>query len=694
MSASSSAPTSLNGSSASPGADAGAGEAARLEALARYDILDTPPEERFDRFTRLAARLLGAPMAQLSFIDAERLWSKSAYGLSPVECPCEEAWYALLSDGVTVVEDATQDERFAESASVTGPPRLRFYAGAPLITPDGHRLGALSVFDTQPRRLPGEDRRLLADLAATVVDALELRRSLGKAEQARWKAQEKSHFADAIIDGMPGIFYLFDLDGQILRWNDHFETLTGYGPNEIAQMGPLDFIAPGAREEAIQHLTRLVDTGHAGAEVPFQTKDGRRVSILCTGRRVVVDGQVRLAGTGVDVSERRNAEQSLRASERQYRQLFARANVPVIIFRPEGERILEANPAACRLYGFSHEELLGRSLQELTDDVERGRREVRQILAHGGTRNFETRHFARNGTPLNLLMSCSLIEYADAPAILLFGRNITERKTYERELVEAKEEAEEMARLKSAFLANMSHEVRTPLATIAGFAEVIFEETEQAHHREFAGIIERASTRLEATLTSVLDLARLEADDLDLDLAPLDVTAQMADDLDLFASQARKKGLAFDLELPDAPVYALADEVPLSRVLANLLSNAIKFTDEGRVRVCAGARGGKVCIEVEDTGTGISEEFLPQLFDDFKQESAGIRRSHEGSGLGLSITQRLVELMDGRIEVESQKGRGTTFTVALPLVRPGAAPSGGGEDPDAVLPLEDAASRA
>ncbi len=243
--------------------------------------------------------------------------------------------------------------------------------------------------------------------------------------------------------------------------------------------------------------------------------------------------------------------------------------------------------------------------------------------------------------------------------------DITERKQFERELIHAKERAEEANRLQAAFLANMSHEVRTPLTAIVGFAAVLAEEIPPEQH-EFVELIRKSGDRLMATLNSVLDLAQLESCSLQLSPMVLDVAREVEETVRLFRKRAEDKGLQLTFEGGlDRPLHAFVDPAALDRILSNLLSNAIKFTPSGRVTVSVSRKSQQVVIRVEDTGTGIDEAFLPHLFEKFKQASNGDSRAFEGVGLGLTITKQVVELMGGEIAVESTKGQGTIFTVCF-----------------------------
>lgn len=242
----------------------------------------------------------------------------------------------------------------------------------------------------------------------------------------------------------------------------------------------------------------------------------------------------------------------------------------------------------------------------------------------------------------------------------------SERLGYERELLNAKERAEEMARLKTTFLTNMSHEIRTPLTGIIGFAQILSEEI-TGEHSEFVTLIEQSGRRLLDTINSVLDLARLESNRMSMTLEAVDVAEEVRRTARLLTPLADRRSLYIRAEVEDGIVCRL-DKTGLNRILNNLIGNAIKFTEDGGVTVRSTRDGADCVIEVTDSGVGISGEFLPHLFDEFRQESTGADRSHEGSGMGLAITRKLVDIMGGKIFVESTKGAGSTFTVRFPIL--------------------------
>lgn len=238
-------------------------------------------------------------------------------------------------------------------------------------------------------------------------------------------------------------------------------------------------------------------------------------------------------------------------------------------------------------------------------------------------------------------------------------------ETANARLREANERLQQADKLKDDFLANTSHELRTPLTSILGFASVLREEL-TGEARTFATMIQQGGERLLGTVNALLDMARLQADLMELEPDDLDAVAEVRELARSLEPQAEEKGLYLDV-IPGPPeVHARLDRSCLERILLNVVGNAIKFTHEGGVTLGVEATEDEVTFVVRDTGIGIPEEFLPELFGDFKQASSGYGRSYEGNGLGLAITRRIVHLLGGDITVESEAGRGTEFRIRLP----------------------------
>jgi signal transduction histidine kinase len=251
-------------------------------------------------------------------------------------------------------------------------------------------------------------------------------------------------------------------------------------------------------------------------------------------------------------------------------------------------------------------------------------------------------------------------------------RDISKRKKWEKEILLAKQEAEQMAQLKSNLVNNMSHELRTPITNIKGYAEVIMEEAEEPH-KNFASRIYDSGDRLAETLQSVLDMAQIEAGTLDVLIRDVAVANVVQEVVERHEQEIDGDVLTVEVDVPDDCALQ-TDRTLLYRILNNLVQNAVKFTDEGTIGIEAETMSEGIQLVVWDDGVGIDPEFRPHLFDPFKQESEGVARKYEGAGLGLSLTKRMVDILGGTIEVESTKGQGSAFTVELPLQSKGETP--------------------
>jgi signal transduction histidine kinase/CheY-like chemotaxis protein len=293
------------------------------------------------------------------------------------------------------------------------------------------------------------------------------------------------------------------------------------------------------------------------------------------------------------------------------------------------------------------------------------------VLAGAGGQHFETQRLHKDGRLLDVAVRLAPLRDSNGKLSLVATllRDITEVKRAAHELAQARDAALEASRLKSAFIANMSHEIRTPLNVIVGYCDLIADhllERGDQSQRSSLDAIARGSERLTRTIDSILDLSKIEAGAITLrpvssEIAPL-VERLVRD----FRITAECKGIALSSAIETTDASVVFDEYCLNQALTNLLDNAIKFTDRGAVTLrLYRATDGTLCLGLHDTGIGIGQEFLPRLFTPFSQEQSGNTRRFEGTGLGLTLVRKYLELNGARISVESEQGKGTTFTVSF-----------------------------
>ena len=356
----------------------------------------------------------------------------------------------------------------------------------------------------------------------------------------------------------------------------------------------------------------------------------------------------------------------------QAQKLLAAAPISVVILTDEG-RYLYRNPAHNAIYGYHHDEIPTLSAEMWVDPAERIR--LLEIFQRDGElRDAEVQHRRADGETFWGLLTWQRIEYAGEPALAGWIYDITARKLAEAAIEEAREAAEQANQTKSEFLANMSHELRTPLNAIIGYAQILQEDAaDEGQDGMLPDLkkIENAGRHLLRLINDILDLSKIEAGRMEVYLEPVSVPALIEEAHTLTAPLAASNGNKVEISIGPGVGTIQTDQTKLKQSLLNLVSNACKFTKDGRVGLSANVEqrpgGPYIVFEVQDSGIGMTPEQQAKLFQAFSQADASTTRRFGGTGLGLAITKRLCNLLGGDIEVSSEEGKGSRFTIYLPL---------------------------
>jgi two-component system sensor histidine kinase BarA len=369
---------------------------------------------------------------------------------------------------------------------------------------------------------------------------------------------------------------------------------------------------------------------------------------------------------------RRRTEQ-LAESRARFRRL-AEATFEGIIIHEDGQ-ITDVNRALLDMIGLERDDLVGREIEDVLSAFTHDFEQQVETTEAGPEDTYEVVMVREDGSSFPAEIEEKVVDVPDQRVRVAAIRNVTERKKWETEILLAKEKAEQMSRLKSSLLNNMSHELRTPITSIIGYAELIMNEPE-ADHTDFAAHIRQSGERLSRTLQAVLEMAQIESGTLDVQPHDVAVSSLVQDVVEEYRPMAHRKELSLEVDEDVHGQTVYTDRSLVHRVLDNLVHNAIKFTEAGTVRVAVEPADPGVRIAVSDTGIGIDPNFRDHLFEPFKQESEGRARTHEGTGLGLALTKRMLNLLGGTLEVETTKGEGSTFTVEVPPVPSADEPEG------------------
>lgn len=551
-------------------------------------------------------------------------------------------------------------------------------------------------FYVQDRAIPWDDGRLVR---------LSVFTDITRRKKALEALREREAHLKAIFDNAAVGIMLADVQGRFIQCNKKWLEMTSYSCGEITQLTYLDITHPDDIDISRRHFEPLTNNAINGYHIEkrFIRKDGSYfwADVSVTVIRNIEEVFEAVIGVIVDITERKQAEEALRASEARYRGVVEDQTDLICRFLPD-TTITFVNDAYCRHFGVQYQDILGQKFLSLVSEpahdevlanLQRLINQEQSIIVH------EHPVKAANGKTCWQQWSYRAISNDEGRVVELqsVGRDITARKRAEEKLQVAKEAAEAANRAKSAFLANMSHELRTPLNAILGYAQILNLDNQLCEkYKEGIGIIERSGHYLLTLINDILDLSKIEAGKIEIYPEEFNFNQFIQAITEMFQMRAAQKEITFTYQaLTKLPVGICADEKRLRQIIINLLGNAIKFTKQGGVTLKVGVidngdrlmehqeeqrqddqlPSSKIRFQVEDTGIGIAPEDLEKIFSPFQQVGDPNYRA-EGTGLGLSITKKLVDMMGGELHVESVLEQGSTFWMTLDLPQvPGLEPS-------------------
>ena len=519
------------------------------------------------------------------------------------------------------------------------------------------------------------------DNEGNLAGAIESIRDVTEHKKTEIALHENLRFLQHLINAIPSPIFYKDTDGIYQDCNLAYEKYLGKSKDKIIGRSVHD-VFPTDLADKYREMDQALfkEPGVQIYESSISYADGTRHNVIFnkstyTNAKDEVSG---LVGVILDITERKRIEDDLRESEEKYRLLVEGQTDLVVKVDTEG-RLLFASPTYCDIFGKTEEELLGRKFMPLVceEDREMTAREMEKLYRPPYTCYVEQRAMTKDGWRWLAWADKSVLDnQKNVVAVIGVGRDITESKRVEQELLRAKEAAEAATQAKSDFMANMSHEIRTPMNAVIGMTSLLLDdENLNPEQRDFIETIRINGDALMVIINDILDFSKMGRENALLEEQPFELRCNVEEALDLVSTSATKKGLnlAYTIE-NNVPEFIIGDPTRLRQILGNLLNNAVKFTKRGEIKLTVSTQElngtHEIQFVVQDTGIGIKPQLMDRLFQPFSQVDDTVTCKYGGIGLGLAISRKLVELMGGRIWAESLEGIGSTihFTIKAEAV--------------------------
>ena len=547
----------------------------------------------------------------------------------------------------------------------------------------GPELGQLgSAFDHMLEVIESRDQELreAQDLMEARVGerTMALEQEIAERQRAQLHLQESEELFRALNEAAPVGIISGTNDGIIRLSNPAFRKMFGYTQEELTGESLSGLLLTPAMREGWISVSNMLETERGVHHtVKRKRKDGKEIDVEVFGAPLRLEGRMQgFLAIYLDITERVEAEKTIRESEELFRLLSSAA--PIGIFRADREgRWVYVNQRWSEMSGRAAETALGYGWLEAVhpEDREATERLWKTAAEMGMELQDETRFLTPDGNTNWVYWGSRALHGPDGSLIGHVGviEDITKRRSAEQRLREAKQAAESANEAKSQFLANMSHEIRTPMNGILGMTELALETPLNGQQREYLEMVKGCAESLLEIIEDILDFSKIETGKTELEHVSFSILDCVENALQPVTMRAQEKGLELEWSVRgDVPETVQGDPTRLRQVLINLLGNAVKFTNAGEVSLgieCLkrSEEDAEIRFEVRDTGVGIPAEYYSKIFDAFQQCDTSVTRQHGGTGLGLSISARIVRMMGGEIQVESRAGEGSSFSFTIKL---------------------------
>jgi PAS domain S-box-containing protein len=508
----------------------------------------------------------------------------------------------------------------------------------------------------------------------------ELNAEVAERKQTQRTLEERTAFLNSLVQNSPVGIVVINVDDSVQLCNPAFEKIFGFRQRDIVGKPLVELLAiPELRGEIDTNKKALMLGRTTHLVTQRRRSDGTAADVEAFSVPLLSEGtQTGALLLYLDIAERKKAELAREDRANFLNSLIERIPLGVLVLNSDF-RVEMCNLAFEKIFLYRREEFLHRHTARLIPASLRDEAQAhRDALESGKTLHVTTQRRRSDGSSVDVeVFSAILRETGGMTRYLMLYQDITERKLAEQALHQAKDAAEAASRAKSEFVANVSHEIRTPMNGIIGMTELVLDTALTAEQREYLGMVKTSAASLLTLINDILDFSKIEAGKLDLDVRGFSLRAIIEEMMKALEFRAQEKGLKLVWRVAaDVPEHLIGDASRMRQMLVNLVGNALKFTEHGKVAVEIGKERPSdedsviLHFRVRDTGIGISAEQQAMVFGAFTQADSSTTRKYGGTGLGLAITTRLVDLMSGKIWLESELGAGSVFHFTIPFAIP------------------------